>query len=86
MLAVGTKVCAKYKGAFCEAKIISVSKNLQNKVCQFIINNFNFDLFKLCYVFIYVKVQNNTDIKSKPCTVNSVKGQLKVINYYLCVT
>ncbi|KAE9534067.1 hypothetical protein AGLY_008803 [Aphis glycines] len=32
MLAVGTKVCAKYKGAFCEAKIISISKNLQNKV------------------------------------------------------
>lgn len=83
MLAVGSKVCTKYKGTFCEAKIISVSKNLQSKVCQFIINIFNFELFKLNYVFIYVKVQNNTDRKSKPCTSNSVKGQLKVINYYL---
>lgn len=31
-LAVGTEVSAKYKGAFCEAKIRKISKNVKCKV------------------------------------------------------
>jgi len=32
-LSVGTEVSAKYKGAFCEAKIKNISKLVKCKVC-----------------------------------------------------
>lgn len=45
-LQVGTAVSAKYKGAFCEAKVSNVVRNLKCKVCRelhcFFFNNCNF--------------------------------------------
>jgi len=38
-LAVGTEVSAKYKGAFCEAKIRKISKTVKCKVRQLIYHN-----------------------------------------------
>lgn len=47
-LAVGTEVSAKYKGAFCEAKIRKVSKNVKCKVSIIYYDNYLISKFFDC--------------------------------------
>lgn len=83
-LAVGTEVSAKYKGAFCEAKIRKISKIVKCKVRVFPVIKYSF--FKTMKLFINVyfsiKVQYSNGI-SAFVTDDAVKGQLKVIHYNL---
>lgn len=83
-LAVGTEVSAKYKGAFCEAKIRKISKIVKCKVRKYsIIKYFYFKTIILySNVYFFIKVQYSNGI-SAFVTDDVVKGPLKVIHYNL---
>lgn len=45
-LVVGTEVSAKYKGAFCEAKVRKVVRTVKCKVCMINVHQISCALFK----------------------------------------